>query len=429
MRVLASLMAVALLSAACAPGESPSPAPSALPTPTLVPTTSPASPAPTPGSSPSPTSVTTAGCPAHSPLSVDAYLAALEADPTCFGDGDVSLLGWSGPWPEGIGWLAPGVEPSWLALSTSAIWQGKCPGSKEGCGEAVSVHIDPEAGLDWKNDGRWLVVSGHTNDPRAEGCHPVVSGDMTKAQARAECRRAFVLTSVRTASAALRANSFARVVTSELNVRAAPSTSAKVLEEGHSDAPPTKIRYGTTSGIDDVFVLDGPIKADGYRWWKVLPTEYVWDTDQATGKPITLPKPSPDPDFAGWVADGDGGRDWLVAAANPCPDEPVETADVTLKAASWAIRFGCFQGRTLTFKGWSDEAYSIFPTKRTMSDPENHDRLDFRVFPATLTLPPPGQWFEITGQFDHPSSASCEAFEVLECRSTFTATSVVALGP
>ena len=74
-------------------------------------------------------------------------------------------------------------------------------------------------------------------------------------------------------------------------------------------------------------------------------------------------------------------------------------------------------------------ALSDFPGKRTMDDPDNDDRLDFRRFPATLAVPAPGQWLEITGQFDHPSSTTCEEFERLECRSTFTATQVVALGP
>jgi hypothetical protein len=375
--------------------------------------------------------VTTAGCPAHSPLSVDEYFAALGADPTCFGDGDVTLLGWSGPWPEGIGWLAPGIEPGWLALSTAAIWPGKCPGSKQGCGEPLSVHIDPDGGLDWKNDGRWLVVTGHTGDPLAQTCHPVTPGDMSDNEARKQCRRSFVLTSVRNASAALRANSFARVVIAELNVRAGPSTSAPMLEEGHSDATPTKIRFGTTSHVDDVYVLDGPVRADGYRWWLVSPTEYYVD-DPVRGAPGTLPDPIARADYTGWVVDGDGGHDWLVAAANPCPGEPVETADVTSKVASWAIRFGCFRDRTMTFRGWNDGDYAIFPVKRTWDDPENHDRLDFRVFPSTLALPTQGQWFEITGQFDHPSSASCEERferEVLQCRATFTATAIVPLGP
>jgi hypothetical protein len=315
-----------------------------------------------------------------------------------------------------------------LALSTAAIWAEKCPRSLEGCGDGLSVHIDPEGGYSWKQDGRWVVVTGHTRDPRAEMCRPDPSDNgITAAQARRDCRRSFVVTTVNSAATALRAGSFARVVIPELNVRAQPSTSAPVLEEGHSDAPPTKIRFGTASRIDDVYVLEGPVKADGYRWWLVSRTEYLdFGPD---GDIIAMALSRPDPTYVGWVADGEGSDAWLVPAESQCPRPPVETAHVTLKAANWAVRFGCFSDQTLTFRGWTDDGTSIFPGKRTMDDPDNHDRLDFRRFPSTLAVPTPGQWLEITGQFDHPSSRTCEAFELLECRSTFTATQIVALGP
>lgn len=384
---------------------------------------------PTPEPTPGPTAVTSGECPRHSPLSVAEYIAAVEADPACFSDGaDVTLVGWAGPWPEGIGWLGPGIDPGWLALSTAAIWPEKCPRSLEGCGDFLSVHIDPDAAYSWKQDGRWLVVTGHTRDPRAETCRPdPPDNGISVREAQTQCSRSFVLTSVRNASTALRIGTFARVVIPELNVRTGPSTSAPPLQEGHADAPPTRVMFGTASKIDDVYVLDGPIKADGFRWWLVAPTEYLYYG--TSGDLITLPDPSPDQEHTGWVADGQGSDAWLVPAESQCPRPPVETAEITLKAASWAVRFGCFSGQTMTFRGWNDGGDAIFPGKRTWDDPDNHDRLDFRRYPSTLALPAAGQWLEITGQFDHPSSTTCEEFELMECRSTFTAIQVLALGP
>ena len=434
MTAFASYLVIAILIVGCGAAEVSSVTPSAglfgsPATPGPVPS-NPVSPSlPTAEATPGPTAVTLGDCPEHSPLAVAEYLAAAAADPGCFSDGsDVTLVGWAGPWPEGIGWLGPGIEPGWLAISTAAIWPEKCPRSLEGCGEFLSVHVDPEGAYSWKQDGRWLIVTGHTRDPRAETCRPdPPDNGITGAQARRTCSRSFVLTSVRPASTALRTDSFARVVIPELNVRARPSTSAPVLEEGHSDAPPTKIKFGTASRIDDVYVLEGPVHADGYRWWLVSRTEYL--NDGPDGDLITMPLPTPDPTHVGWVADGEGSDAWLVPAESQCPPPPVETAEVTLKAASWAVRFGCFSDQTLMFRGWTDDGYSIFPDKRTMDDPDNHDRLDFRRFPSTLAVPAPGQWLEITGRFDHPSSSTCEASELLECRSTFTATQIVALGP
>lgn len=435
MRTLASYLVIPLLIVGCGVADvsSPSPFSSLLESPdtSITPlasppvSTSPATAEPTPG----PTAVTSDECPSHSPLSVAEYLDAVEADPSCFSDGsDVTLVGWAGPWPDGVGWLAPGIEPGWLALSTAAIWPERCPRSLEGCGDHLSVHVDGQ--VSWKQDGRWLVVTGHIRDPRAATCRPdPPDSGITAQEAQAQCGRSFVLTSARRASAALQVGSFARVVIPELNVRTAPSTSAPPLQEGHADASPTNVMFGSASGLDDVYVLDGPVKADGFRWWRVARTEYV--IDGTPGNWITLPEPRLDEDeeHTGWIADGDGSDAWLVPAENLCPRPPVETAEVTLKAASWAVRFGCFTGQTLTFRGWTDGGAAIFPDKRTWDDPENHDRLDLRLYPATLALPNPGQWVEVTGQFDHPSSMTCDSFEVLGCRSTFTVTQIVALGP
>ena len=221
--------------------------------------------------------------------------------------------------------------------------------------------------------------------------------------------------------ARLQVHSFAQVVVAVLNVRTRPTTSAPLKQSGGIEMPPQPVRYGTGTpdGLVDLYVLDGPVKADGYRWWQVAPTQY-FDSDP------------------GWVADANqkGTVDWLVPAAAPCPTPPVAVADLTLTHATWAVRLGCFRGQTLTFRGWiAWEFYdsgwegAIFPVQRTWSDPDSIDRLDFMLLPGAGALPETDQWIEIVGQFDHPyATKNCEGATLLECRSTFAASSVRPLG-
>jgi hypothetical protein len=228
---------------------------------------------------------------------------------------------------------------------------------------------------------------------------------------------------------------FARITVAELNVRVAPSIDAKPLMQGQADAPPTPVRWGKKSGFDRVFILAGPVDADGYRWWKVAPTVY-----KSGG--VSYPAPlAPAPEEIGWVAGGRGDSAWLIRASE-CPTGPVELADITLSKASWGERLGCFPGQVLTLRGWlttlpPEVAASkspvvgpgIFPVVMGWYDDGNVNRLGIRLHPAmSLQLPKPEQWIEVTGAFDDPTASQCEPFEVLECRATLTVTSIRPLG-
>jgi hypothetical protein len=235
----------------------------------------------------------------------------------------------------------------------------------------------------------------------------------------------------------LRIDGFARIVVDALNVRTAPSIDAPQLVDPGIDGPSSPVRLGSESHVDEVYILEGPVMANGYRWWRIGPTEYVWDIDEESGAPMMLPAPIVDELLhIGWVAEGDDDDAWIVPVDPPCPAAPVETADVTLKAASWAVRLACFRGQVLTLRGWmaiaagaTEMTLAVFPHRRTWEDPDNHDRLPFRLDPANLVVPVENQWLGLTGQFDHPSALTCDPVAILECRSTFTVTSVAALGP
>jgi hypothetical protein len=191
------------------------------------------------------------------------------------------------------------------------------------------------------------------------------------------------------------------------------------LQEGglEGQGPPFPVRYGTKYEVEDVFILDGPVGAEGYEWWQVAPSEHL--------------------SISGWVVAGNrkGTEAWLVPVVAPCPAPPIEVADVTLTRSSWAVRLGCFRGQTLTFRGWlaweffDSEWEAIFPVQRTWEDPDSIDRLDYMLLPGAGPLPDTDQWIEIVGQFDHPIvAAQCEGATLLECRSTFAASSVRPLG-
>ena len=232
------------------------------------------------------------------------------------------------------------------------------------------------------------------------------------------------------------AGGFARITVAELNVRVGPSINAERLMQGQADAPPTPVRWGRKSGFDRVYILAGPVDADGYRWWQVAPSVYKSD---GVSRPAPL---APVPEEIGWVAGGDGNTAWLVPA-DECPDGPIELADITLSHASWAERLGCFQGQMLTLRGWlttlpPEVAASkspvvgpgIFPVVMGWYDDGNVNRLGIRLHPAmSLVLPKPEQWIEVTGAFDDPTASQCEPYEVLECRATLTVTSIRPLGP
>lgn len=205
MRRAASAIAVLFLVAGCAATSGPTPStatPSstASASETAVATAS----APTRTSVPATTtpSPTLAACPSlDEPMSVATYFAALEAKPLdgsspCFDGEDVTLLGWADAMP-GVGFMPPGIAPGWLWIPTGALWEFDCD---EDCG-SLWVHIDPASEIEWHDDGRWVLVTGHTGDPLAETCHWVypegwTEGENPVSEAQDHCRESFVVTAV-----------------------------------------------------------------------------------------------------------------------------------------------------------------------------------------------------------------------------------------
>lgn len=228
----------------------------------------------------------------------------------------------------------------------------------------------------------------------------------------------------------------ASVVADSVVVRTAPGRQSDFVIQpctGHGGPCPILL-LGPNTEYESVYLIDGPVLADGYEW-------YLAAVD--AGMFV---------EHVGWVPAGDSAGPWLVPAAAPCPDEPIELADVTYSAISRAALLACVGGRELTLRGWfpeppqpeagndvcapidGRESFCDFgfamlrPLEAEWAGDANH-------FPwlgdtaAGLSVPPRGAWITIRGRFDHPASAECfdgDPYAVFLCRLDFVVTSISA---
>ena len=140
------------------------------------PTTASIAPTTRPTERPTPTPVLMAPCPSGSPLPVEVYL---DTDPACF-TGEIEVRGWLSD-PPGMGWEGPVVEPQWLYyppdIRNSALWSvipaepdHACPETDPACGWYF-LHLAPGSNAELGRKARWVVVTGHVDDPAAATCH------------------------------------------------------------------------------------------------------------------------------------------------------------------------------------------------------------------------------------------------------------------
>jgi len=187
----------------------PSAVASAVPSSALLPTTLPTEP-PIPTERPTPTPVLNAPCPTDKVLSVASYVAA---DPACF-TGSVRIRGWL-DFPPALGWEGPGVEPAWLyyppELVLPALWTSVPPGPDHTCGDTnpscawFFLHVAPDSDVSLGLKPRWVVVTGHIDDPAAATCHYLPSdpeeGAFDDADAIRQCASNLVVTAIEAAPA------------------------------------------------------------------------------------------------------------------------------------------------------------------------------------------------------------------------------------
>lgn len=171
-----------------------------------------------------------------------------------------------------------------------------------------------------------------------------------------------------------------------------------------------------------VFIVEGPVAADGYAWYHVAP----FDVGQA-----------------GWVAAAAlDGTPWLASHALSCPTPPLDgQAALDLSTYGGLV---CFGGRDVQLLG--DIRCELADVDRVFSGPDwlRFDRhCEFDLLGQTmevldggipgLTMPLAGHAL-ITGHFDDPQAASCTyaldppapdpALVVLNCRAMFVGTNL-----
>jgi hypothetical protein len=222
-----------------------------------------------------------------------------------------------------------------------------------------------------------------------------------------------------------------------LRIRSAPGT----------DAASTILGEPLTQGRE-VFVVAGPVPANGYLSWQA---RAVRRTDETFDLPF------------GWVAEaGRDGEIWLAPAAVACPTEPSIAALARLGGAGALV---CYGRRDLQIRAFRREACGDGSTTMIGSPSwiagafGGHwlleaERIDetvrgiyARAHPSLLNSGTPyfgcGQegtgWFDVTGHFDDPVSSDCRtivfdippaggerevepALSITECRQTFVYT-------
>ena len=198
-------------------------------------------------------------------------------------------------------------------------------------------------------------------------------------------------TSTVTAAPFLRPDGVAQVVTTDLVVRSAPGVSAE--SEIYADLlnEPTLL-----------FVLDGPVAADGYDWWLVEPFSRDVCIALCPAKPPL-----------GWVAQaGTDGEPWIAPATLDCP-EPVIGE---IGRLSPTARLACYGNDTLVLEGTLGDCYAAeTPVALQQSGCQIRPVegvTPFLIMRAAdgvgMPMDQPGVRMTVTGHFDDASASSCQ---------------------
>ena len=126
-------------------------------------------------------------CPNDDTTSIISVQEYVDAPTSCFRYG-VRVRGWlDGPPP--MGFEGPLVKPTWLFYpngdTATALWHQPPPQPDHVCAVGVECwwffpHPDPDAGVVFEPLQRWVILTGHTRDPRAQNCHVRRRGRRTR---------------------------------------------------------------------------------------------------------------------------------------------------------------------------------------------------------------------------------------------------------
>jgi hypothetical protein len=229
----------------------------------------------------------------------------------------------------------------------------------------------------------------------------------------------------------LRPDGVAEVITTELVVRSLPEISDSSVMD------PVRLSMPTL-----LYIVDGPVMADGYDWYLVAP--FAWEISDIAQEGPGL----------GWVAAASRDAEaWIEPFAPDCPDPSLEA----IQWMSSLARLACFGTQPVTLEGtlagcgtgsgtasWLGGACQLVPFG---FEPEGHvpGGLVLRFHPEGTGSPFDGTKMavRVIGQFDDPLARTCESFEesaafeepnlpalgadqlILSCRAEFVVSEVV----
>jgi hypothetical protein len=220
----------------------------------------------------------------------------------------------------------------------------------------------------------------------------------------------------------------AEVVTTDLVVRTEPGT----------DASTSQVLQPTLAAPQLLYVVDGPVAADGYDWYLVEP----FAPDYLPHQPVPH----------GWLpAGGRDGEPWIASTTLSCPPASLDASS----RLSDVARLACYGNQALTlegtFGGWFvSDPVQTSPAWLAHSGcslyPDGYQE-DITPGPAWLAMrlnevpvdAQPGDRVRVEGHFDDPVARTCTTVPiagepvpipelvVLWCRTQFVATAITAL--
>lgn len=143
------------------------------------------------------------------PNATDAIISVQEyvdAATSCFRYG-VRVRGWLDT-PPALGFEPPLVKPSWIYYpsgdSAASLWHQPPPEPDHGCASGEDCwwffpHLDPNFDLVLEPLDRWVILTGHTRDPRAQNCHYDGVGPNPNPDLVVICGRQLVVTAIEAA--------------------------------------------------------------------------------------------------------------------------------------------------------------------------------------------------------------------------------------
>ncbi len=206
------------------------------------------------------------------------------------------------------------------------------------------------------------------------------------------------------------------MVTTDLVMRSAPGT-----------GPDSEIYSPSLSSPMLLYILDGPVAADGYEWYRAIRFEEFYTDIGLAGPDV------------GWVAaGGKDGETWIAPWTPACPEPDA----FELLTRSPYVALACFGDRELSLEGTLGDCPDVGPgvsmfERWCLLVPFGTKLSSLPASSSTWERPArqsgKGEPVRITGHYDDPAALTCagDALDltppeviVLRCRAAFVATEI-----